>query len=55
MAVEQVIFEKRPHDCDFTAAPLGLKHCHYDSEVVVVMPRKNEYKKLLVTYSKVED
>jgi hypothetical protein len=27
-----VIKDKKPHDCDWLAAPLGNKNCHYDVE-----------------------
>jgi hypothetical protein len=25
--------EKKPHDCDFMAAPIGIKYCDYDPQV----------------------
>jgi hypothetical protein len=28
--IHAVVFEHRPHDCDFLAAPLGNKYCDYD-------------------------
>jgi hypothetical protein len=33
---EKVFVEPRPHDCDFLAAPLGIKYCHYEREVSTV-------------------
>jgi hypothetical protein len=29
---DQVTMAKQPHDCDWLAAPLGDKNCHYDAE-----------------------
>jgi hypothetical protein len=30
---DQVVVDKRPHDCEWGSAPLGAKHCHYDARV----------------------
>ena len=30
---KDVHYNRRPHDCDFLAAPVGDKNCHYDSNV----------------------
>jgi hypothetical protein len=30
---EKVIVSARDHDCDFLAAPLGEKYCHYERQV----------------------
>jgi hypothetical protein len=30
---DKVQIAKEPHDCDFIAAPLGAKYCHYDRVV----------------------
>jgi hypothetical protein len=30
---DAVIIEPKPHGCDFTDAPLGEKHCHYQKVV----------------------
>ena len=32
----KVIIEKHPHDCDFFAAPLGEKYCHYERIVTTL-------------------
>jgi hypothetical protein len=32
----KVQFEQEPHDCDFLAAPLGRKYCHYEISVLTV-------------------
>ena len=34
VAVENVYVEPKPHDCEWDSAPLGSKHCHYESHVV---------------------
>jgi len=33
---DKVMIEKRPHDCDFLAAPIGEKYCHYERVVSFV-------------------
>jgi len=33
---EKIIIDKTPHDCDFFTAPIGRKHCSYDSEVTTI-------------------
>ena len=30
-----VIIDKKPHDCEWGAAPIGRKHCHYEKVVTV--------------------
>ena len=42
IASPQVTVEKKPHDCDFLAAPMGGKYCHYDPSVLVVRYRKHK-------------
>jgi hypothetical protein len=54
---ERVEVEKKPHDCEFSTAPIGVKNCHYDAKVFV-MKGDNSSKaerSLLVAYEKVED
>jgi predicted membrane channel-forming protein YqfA (hemolysin III family) len=34
-----VTVERKPHDCDFTTAPLGAKHCHYERQLNTVRVR----------------
>jgi hypothetical protein len=29
--IENVTVAPKPHDCEWDSAPLGSKHCHYDS------------------------
>jgi hypothetical protein len=31
----QVVIERKPHNCDWDSAPLGNKHCHYEKVVTV--------------------
>jgi hypothetical protein len=33
--IERVTVQPKPHGCDFSDAPLGDKHCHYDKHVYV--------------------
>lgn len=35
--VDKVIIEKKPHDCEFSAAPLGDKNCHYEKVMSKMM------------------
>jgi len=37
--IAQVFKEKEPHDCEWIAAPLGDKNCHYDAVVSTVRVR----------------
>lgn len=32
----KVFVDKAPHDCDFLAAPLGAKYCHYERHVETI-------------------
>lgn len=32
---DHVFVQPKPHGCDFTDAPLGEKHCHYEKHVDV--------------------
>lgn len=55
--VERVEMVKKPHDCEFTTAPIGEKHCHYDAKALVIpAPDASDSKKaVLVTFQKVDD
>jgi hypothetical protein len=33
VGADQIIKQNKPHDCDWFAAPLGSKFCHYDIKV----------------------
>ena len=33
---DQVFMDEKPRDCDFTSAPVGDKHCHFEQSVNVV-------------------
>jgi hypothetical protein len=35
--VQRVEIDKKPHDCEFTTAPLGHKNCHYDPVIAKIM------------------
>lgn len=32
----KVFVDKAPHDCDFLAAPLGAKYCHYERHMETI-------------------
>jgi hypothetical protein len=32
VAYDKVYKSNKPHDCDFLAAPIGEKNCHYDAD-----------------------
>jgi hypothetical protein len=32
VAYDRVYKSNKPHDCDFLAAPIGEKNCHYDAD-----------------------
>jgi hypothetical protein len=38
---DQILIDRKPHNCEWATAPLGDKHCHYE-KVVTVFNRKNE-------------
>lgn len=33
---DQVMIEKKPHDCEFQTAPLGNKNCHYEAHATTI-------------------
>jgi len=35
ISTDQVMIERKPHNCDWDSAPLGNKHCHYKSIVTL--------------------
>jgi hypothetical protein len=35
--VSRVAADKKPHDCDWGAAPLGNKNCHYEANVRAIL------------------
>jgi hypothetical protein len=50
VSYDQVETEKKPHDCDILAAPLGLKYCHYDSKVVTAYRKRSGTGEPLVSF-----
>src|ERR1035438_654272 len=32
---DQVIIERKPHNCEWNSSPIGDKHCHYDAMIMV--------------------
>ena len=55
--LERVDVAKKPHDCEFLTAPIGVKHCHYDAKILILKgtdsPDGKRY--LFVTYERVEE
>jgi hypothetical protein len=47
---EQVIVNPRPHNCEWSTAPLGDKHCHYDPSVHSVRTSVTDKGDPLVSY-----
>lgn len=38
---QNIVMLPKPHDCEFSTAPLGEKHCHYDKVIQKVMWAKS--------------
>ena len=56
IAIEDVLMEPKPHDCEWGSAPLGSKHCHYDSHVSEVDGKVSDSKiKIVVAWEKVSE
>ena len=57
--VENVYIEPEPHDCDWDSAPLGSKHCHYQSHVIQTYGQGNHVDdrkiKIAVEWEKVSE
>jgi hypothetical protein len=39
VSTDQVVIERKPHNCEWGSAPLGDKHCHYKALVMPLDPR----------------
>jgi len=55
---DQVFMDAKPKDCDFTDAPLGDKHCHFEQSLNVVRecPKPDcPVKRVYVSWHKVRD
>jgi hypothetical protein len=48
-----VLNTPKPSDCDWASAPIGDKHCHYESSVSHVRDRTG--KEIIVTWQRVDD
>ena len=61
--IENVNIEPKPHDCEWDTAPLGSKHCHYDSHEMRFNPAGNPaltgntgpHDKIVVVWEKVNE
>jgi hypothetical protein len=55
---DQVFMDPKPKDCDFTAEPVGDKHCHFDQSLNVVrecLTPNCPVKRVYVSWRKVRD
>jgi hypothetical protein len=57
VSVEQVEMAKKPHDCEFMTAPIGVKHCHYAATAVILTgtDAPDGKRAVVVTYERVEE
>lgn len=55
--VERVSMDRKPHDCEFTTAPLGEKNCHYEARPYVLKAEENSdhRQSVIISYEKVQD
>jgi len=55
---DQVFMDEKPKGCDFTDAPVGDKHCHYEQSLNVVrecLTPNCPVKRVYVSWQKVRD
>jgi hypothetical protein len=58
VTMEQVILDPKPQGCDFSDAPMGDKHCHFEHSVYVkreCLTPNCPVKSVYVTWHKVRD
>jgi len=57
VAYDKVYKSNKPHDCDFLAAPIGEKNCHYDADAQKddSNPPAKPESSVTVTWQKVEE
>jgi hypothetical protein len=63
VAPDKVVIDHKPYDCDWDSAPIGSKHCHYETIVVLYSQAGDVLKaseaanpaKVYVAWKKVED
>lgn len=48
--LDAITVEKKPHDCEYSTAPLGAKHCHYDAVVVSSSQRQRDGQRFICSY-----
>ena len=51
---DHVHVDAKPHDCDFSKAPLGDKECHFEKQVVTQRDSKTGKVSVYVYWNKVE-
>jgi len=51
---DQIHLDKRPHDCEYDASPLGNKYCHYEKHATVEK-RGEQNTAVYITWVKKED
>jgi hypothetical protein len=47
---EKVIRPAKPHDCEWSAAPLGEKNCHYRAMVSTIKSAMDQHGKAMTSY-----
>lgn len=55
---DDVFMDPKPKDCDFTAAPVGDKHCHFEQDLNVVrecLTPNCPVKRIYVSWRKAKD
>ena len=55
LADEEVIIDRKPHDCEWETAPLGAKHCHYEKVVQTDTDQHGKVTAVYVSWQKVQD
>jgi len=58
LTMEQVVMDPKPVECDFSTAPLGDKHCHFEQSLNVVrecLTPDCRVKTVYVSWHKVRD
>jgi hypothetical protein len=50
-----VVVGDKPHNCEWDAAPLGNKYCHYEENVVVARDDAGKIKMVYVSWVKKSD
>jgi hypothetical protein len=51
--VERVSIQLKPHDCEWSKAPLGDKNCHFEASINRFQDKDGPY--LVVSWNRVND